>query len=156
MLSVPFQRQLYDYFCGPAAVAMLCAWAGVRVSQKRVARLAGTSASTGTSHAGIERALHAFGLESRTRRKATLHDINHALASKRPILINYLETKERVGHYAIVIGATPKHIILNDPWHGARYRLTRLNLKHHWHNQARTSYGWMLELAKTKQHRRSS
>jgi len=66
--------------CGPASLKMVMNYYGVSVSEKEIARVAGSTRERGTSIRGLIRAARRFGFKAIFRKDASLKD-NEGISS---------------------------------------------------------------------------
>src|SRR3989344_2310259 len=134
MLKIPYQKQENDYYCGPAVLSSLLGYFGKNLSQKEIAKLTKTKPPPhGTENHEMAKMSKKFGFYSKAKRNATIKDIEQIL-KKYPVIINYIEPEEDVGHFAIVLELTKNSIILSDPWHGPKFKITQEEFLKRWHN----------------------
>ncbi|MDE1924642.1 MAG: C39 family peptidase [Patescibacteria group bacterium] len=114
-MRIPHAHQINNYYCGPAILQMVLAAHGMRQTQKKLAKLAGTNSRIGTSTRGMIQALDSFNLEVASGNKKNLADIRQELAKGSIIIVAYTELHWQWGHYAIVLGYKGKNIHLLDP-----------------------------------------
>jgi predicted double-glycine peptidase len=135
LLGVPFRSQhdpdgdQHKSDCGPACVAMLLEYAGVRVDINTLAREAGMSTTKRyTLPADLIRAANLHGLKIERRTDCTIDMLRSAIALHCPpiVLIHYgsLGTlrQDRAwngGHWVVVVGVSDDTIYVHDPdWQG--------------------------------------
>jgi ABC-type bacteriocin/lantibiotic exporter with double-glycine peptidase domain len=87
----------------------------IRTTQRKVAQLADTNKTTGTSTKGIVSALGHFGLRVVAMNGRTLTDIRRALARGTRVVVCYTEPYLDSGHYAVVAGFQGGKILLLSP-----------------------------------------
>src|SRR5688572_10479966 len=101
MPQLPYQRQINEWYCGPAVLQMVLGGFGVRASQERLARMSGTNAKHGTPRAGLVRTLRAEGFRVRARHGRTLTEVEKAVADGKTVVVLYVEKEADEAHYAI-------------------------------------------------------
>jgi len=146
LLSVPFFRQNTWHTCGPACLKMLFAFHNHRISEDAIARQAHTSQKTGTARRALLRAARLHGFTCTMSSNALWRDVVTNLRRGNPVLINYREPSEDVGHYALVIGMHGRDVLLHDPHNGRKFRIPLRELKRRWlgHRTDRKDRGWMM------------
>ena len=134
MVDVPYRSQwdadggLSRGDCGPACIAMLLEWRGVKVSIDDITR----ETSMGPTNAGqLIAAAAKHGLRITRLSDVTLADVERDIESGKPLvaLVNYADfgdrrqdTKYTGLHWVIVVGYDRQNVYLNDPdyWSGRR------------------------------------
>lgn len=139
-LSLPFVRQANDYFCGPATLAMIFASAGLSRSQQQIAQLLQTRPDYGTRRGAIVRVARSAGFHVKAWRNASLDQLKKCLSRGIPVLVNYRETEENIGHFAIVTGFEKGRILLHDPWHGKFISLSEDEFVRRWYGKHRWTH----------------
>jgi len=142
MLRVPHHRQINEWTCGPASMAMALGAFGARASQAALAREAGTNAKRGTTRAGLVRTLRAHGLRATARHGRTLAEIERLRRDGRVVIVLYVETEADEAHYAVFLGLSRGRVLLNDPWHGPRASLARAEFLRRWRGTAKAWTRW--------------
>lgn len=150
-LAVPFFHQDTNFTCGPAALEMVLAYYGVRISEMRLRKKLHTESSpllAGTSHGHLIDLARSLGFFSYANEGAELDEVQLFLHRKMPVLVDYTEPSSDEGHYSVVIGMENDHVILNDPWNGPEFCLTQHRFLERWHDPLTHSRRWMLVLAR--------
>lgn len=113
MLKVkPYKQQ--PGLCGPASLAMVLNFFGVRASENQLARLSGCTPERGVGAHRLVKALNHFGLKGLVKDFATLADIRRYVRKRRiPVIVDWFSTND--GHYSVVVDITRTHIVLQDP-----------------------------------------
>lgn len=137
---MPFYWQQTDWWCGPAMLQMLLKFYGIFRPQAHLARIAGTTKAEGTGMDEVRHVLKQYGIRYRTRMSGTFADIRRVLDTGRPVAVAYVEPEDDESHYAIVVRLTKRDIVMRDPWHGPRFRMTRKAFLPRWRSENR----WML------------
>jgi predicted double-glycine peptidase len=148
MKKIPYFKQQNDYFCGPAVAQMAIGFFMKPPSQNVLAKRMGTTSRTGTSHAALERVIRGAGLRGVETSRVTIAELRRSLSVGNPVIVNYREPEENISHYAVVIAITAFHIFLNDPWHGASFRLSLKWFLPRWVNANHRSVHWMMVVSK--------
>lgn len=160
MLKIPFYRQQTAYTCGPAVLRMALAGLGKRRSEAYLARLCETNARTGTSNFGLMRCLRKLEVEYLTWYRARYVDLQRYVHKGGCVVVDwmpqvvfpyhpeFLPSREfnpaEDSHYAIVVSAGGKFVILQDPVLGRRLRVLRSDFVRAWRDPCSKSYHWML------------
>ncbi len=143
-MRFPHRRQINDWYCGPATLQMILSGFGIRASQEALARTSGTNERHGTPRAGLLRALRAHGLRGSARHGRGLEELDAAVLSGKAVIVLYVEKEADEGHYAVFLGTSRGRVLLNDPWHGARYALKRGEFLKRWRGSAKRWTRWAL------------
>jgi len=147
-IIIPYHKQKRDHYCGPATLQMAFAFFKYRISQSKLAKQAKTNLKTGTSHRGMINAIKINGFQYQTIKGSDFNKISVFLKKHLPIIVNFIEPSHNEGHYAIVVGITKTKIILNDPWNGNNFVMSRNIFFKRWHDSKNTAKKWMLILYK--------
>ena len=142
--DVPFYSQRpNEYSCGPISVQMFVhAITGKRIPRARLVSMCETT-ERGTPVPNLRRALRELGVKHRTQCGASFDDIIRILGeTRKPVMVLYYEPEDDDLHYALCIGLTDRSIILNDPWHGRNFELSRDEFMHRW--KVWNIWQWML------------
>lgn len=143
--NVPFYSQRPNgYWCGPVVAKMLIErLTGSRMTKRALAQRCMTRADRGTPVPNLRTALRDAGIPTRTKVNATLSDVARVMRSTgQPVVLVYREPEDNDEHYALCVGLTRRHIILNDPWHGRRFKMKRREFIRRW--KVWNCWKWML------------
>jgi ABC-type bacteriocin/lantibiotic exporter with double-glycine peptidase domain len=148
MLSVPYRKQAADYLCGPAVMQMVLAFYGKRIDQARLARLLKTSRRYGTARKQLIRIAKKFNLEVQAQHHGTIDALSKYVRKGSPVIVNYIEPTDNEGHYAVVVGFRSGRMILNDPYNGKHFRISKRDFLKRWRGEtpagARSARWWMI------------
>lgn len=122
---------------------MVASFFKVQVTQDEIARIAKTS-ENGTDNEEMLKVLTHVGINAKIVEPATFADIEQCLEEGKVSIVNYIEPKDREGHFAVVVGLNPTHIILHDPWHGPNFKLERQGFFTDWHSETGKHVRWLL------------
>lgn len=115
------------------------------VSIAKLRRVTGVTSEEGTTRRAMANALRHFGFVVSVKQHATLRDIEHALAKKHPIIVNYRDFISNEGHYGVVTGLDAKFVYLNDPLLRANVPVKRAEFLKRWFGSKKSqSSRWML------------
>lgn len=149
MLRVPYYQQVFEYTCGPATLRMVAKFLGKPVGRLQAVRLCKTDADHGTSRSNLIHAARAHGLHVHAHTEGTLKEIRALLSKGIPVIVNYREPEDEVGHYAVVVGVTKHTVVLSDPYHGPRLKLGRREFVRRWYGKhARVHRRWLMAVSK--------
>jgi len=146
-LDVPYAKQSTLYSCGPTSLKMLLAYFGIHAGEDELIHCLQTDEQNGTDHAPIVAELEGRGLHCTHTANASFDDILNALEARLPVLVNYINPHNKYGHFAVVIGATHDHIVLNDPKNGEGFSLKRDEFEELWVDGQGENPRWMLVAA---------
>jgi ABC-type bacteriocin/lantibiotic exporter with double-glycine peptidase domain len=145
-LRIPYRRQKNDYYCGPAVLQMVFAYYGMRIPQPTLAKELKTTRKAGSARAAMKRAAAARGFVLHARSGARIGDIRRKLAKGIPVIVNYVETGNNEGHYAVVTSLSQGRIRMQDPYHGAGFTMDIGHFVGRWHNERKTVRRWMMDV----------
>ena len=123
MLDVPHLRQLRSWSCGPACVRMVLRYFGQDASESDLIEELDCDGRNGTSPERLVQYLRRMGFSVRAG-ILSLQDLQLSASRSRPSIVAYQDwARPRVdyatswdhGHYAIVVGADDRRIMLCDP-----------------------------------------
>src|ERR1043166_6780368 len=124
MMRFPMIHQHDATDCGPAALAMIAARYGKRISLARLRELAGTDRH-GTTLSGLISASQAIGMSAKAVR--AMPDSLDKLDL--PLIAHWREGSRH--HYLVVYKLSPRHVYIADPAYGRR-KLTREQFHKNW------------------------
>lgn len=149
-LDVPFFHQDTDYTCGPTSLQMLLAFFHIRKSEGTLTQQLAVDPSpvvASTTHGHLVSLAREYGFFVYANADATLDELLSFVHKGSPVLIDYDEPSSNEGHYAVVVGTEEGKIILNDPWNGKNFRLTKKSFLNRWHDESTHSRRWLLVLS---------
>ena len=124
---ISLSRQENEYYCGPAVLQAVLGQFSITATQTEIAKIAGTTAETGTSTEGMTRVLEHHGLALDAGERRTPEDIRSALASEKIVIVCWTERHLEEGHYSIVSEVSDEEITLFDP--AEESRQTRMSVE---------------------------
>ncbi len=105
--------------CGPACLQMVLHYFGITTTQKRLAKIAHTNETHGTSIRDMMRTLRSFGFQTLIKRNtSTFDDLRRYVNRLRlPVIVNWYSTfiPPATGHYSVVTHIDRSTITLMDP-----------------------------------------
>lgn len=131
-LRVPFFRQRTEYTCGPRALQMVLAYYGTRVTICALLKICKAKKSTGTERKHLIAAASSFGYRVHAKNDSNISAVCSYVARGIPVIVNYRHISSE-GHYAVVVGCTRTDLILNDPWYGAGWRISKQDFLKRWY-----------------------
>ena len=151
-MNLPFHKQYNTYTCGPACLQMVFEYYGIKRSQHDLAKALKTE-ENGTEHdAMISVPTHA-GLFCYVNNNSSVEEIEHFLSLGIPIIVHFIEPTDEEAHYAVIKRIRTsflfkrKKIILNDPWNGEDFKLSRKEFEKRWHDEKNIYKNWILALS---------
>lgn len=148
-LTLPFKKQHTEYSCGPASLEMVLAFLGDKKSEKFLIKKAHTNEETGTKHKWMIETSVNEGFYCHVNSYSTIYEIKHFLLLGYPVIVDYTEPSEDIGHYAVIIGYKNGNLIMNDPWNGKDFIISEDEFLERWHDDTTNSTGWMMVISKT-------
>lgn len=112
MLKVkPFRQK--TSFCGPASLKMVLDHYGLKVQERILGKIAGCSATHGTSAKRLLDAAREFGFHGIIKNSADLKDIRGYIKKGIPVIVQWFSVDE--GHYSVAVDIDSENIYLQDP-----------------------------------------
>lgn len=145
-LDVPFFRQHTNYSCGPASLKMVLQYYGIHKSEDELYTMTKLT-EDGTVHGRMIRAANKCGLHVFVDKNTSIDALKYHIDEGTPVIVNFLEPKYDEGHYAVVIGYDHGNIILNDPLHGAEFRISFHDFESRWRGEFETAKRWMMAVS---------
>jgi predicted double-glycine peptidase len=136
-IKIPYFKQDTNYSCGAASVQMILRFFGIIKSEEDLIKELKTEKEDGTSHEEIIKIIRQNNLFCYVNDNSNFDEIKMYLNKNLPVLVNYIETDDDEGHYAVVVGINEEKIILNDPWHGEDFELNISKFENRWQNSKR-------------------
>lgn len=148
-LPVPFYRQKMDHTCGPRALQMVLAYYGKRPQLRVLLKACRTRKRTGTERENLVSAATSFGFEVSAKSGSKLSELCRTVRNGTPVIVNYRHIPSE-GHYAVVTGCNKTHVIMNDPWYGKGFRISKKGFLKRWHGYHVTQHArWMMIVRRT-------
>ncbi|ULB33600.1 MULTISPECIES: peptidase domain-containing ABC transporter [Proteiniphilum] len=113
--------------CGPACLASICAYHGLRYPIAKIRQYAYTD-QKGTNLLGLIEVSKRLGLEARGVRGDYDTLIQHGVFPA----IAHIVVKKALHHFVVIYKATPTHIHVMDPKDGKMHKLTREAFEEEW------------------------
>lgn len=114
-------------FCGPASLASLFRYYGIRKSEAAVAKICRASRRDGTSFKKMKRCVQRFGFEPVISKNTSWSKLQRTVSGGTPVIVNwysdYIPPEE--GHYSVAFRVTAKTIWLMDPELGGVRKLPK-------------------------------
>ncbi len=151
-LKVPYYKQEKFYSCGPAALRMVFAYYGKRVSEWEIIEAVRTPNSIGTDNHMLIEAARKFGFRAWAGNNLTIADIKKFVDKGLPPIVNYKEPREGVPHFGVAVGYNDKQLLIHDPDHAPYDKISFRQFLPRWHDHARTKryHRWAVVISKPK------
>ena len=122
---------------------MLLAFHGMHRSEAVLSRALRTDNLRGTNRACMVAVARAEGFRVRAR-GMTLIDLRRHVSVGEPVIVNYIEPSDEVGHFAVVASCDATNITLADPWNGEHLVLPVREFSRRWlgYKTRDTRKGW--------------
>lgn len=130
VLNVPYFKQERDYSCGPASLRMLLAFHAIVKTEEELRELAKTSFS-GTCNDVLAETASRFRM-CIVHSNFSLQGLFQCLSQNIPVLVNFINPTNEQGHFAVAVGYTETHVILNDPQNGKEYTIEHAEFERRW------------------------
>lgn len=126
--------------CGPASLKIVADYFGIQASEKKLARLCKSNKIIGTTGENLLKGARTIGLHGRIINNSNFDTIQKWLKKGVPIVVDWMSpgqsrpprSRMAGGHYSVVVGLTPTHIVLEDPGLGSRRRIKRTDFMSVW------------------------
>mgnify|MGYP001581840735 FL=1 len=145
-MIIPAYKQKKKHTCGPAALRMLLAVIGVRKSEESLAKLLKTTKARGTYNTNFENAAKKLGLDSISKKNASLSDLRRL--KDYLIILNYIDPEWNVGHYAILRKIDSKYLHVIDPSDGLKKRYLIKDFRKIWRSEFGNFKRWFFAAKK--------
>lgn len=124
---------------------MLLSFHGVRRSEAALARALRTTEARGTNRADLMRVARTEGLRVKAG-GMTLAELRAATAGCGPVIVNYVEPHEDIGHFAVALAVSDRTVTMADPWHGEAFELPLGEFSRRWlgYKTRNATKGWGL------------
>ncbi|MBI3120598.1 MAG: C39 family peptidase [Candidatus Kerfeldbacteria bacterium] len=149
MLNVPFFSQETEFFCGPACVQMILAAFSVSAQQEELASLLHTTRD-GTLTRNIPETIKRFGLSVIVECPSTIQLLKQHLINDCVVMVNFIEPRENLGHYIIVVEASTSHLVYHDPEAGPNQQMLISEFMPRWQAESEPVKQWLLAVEKRK------
>ena len=147
-LTLRYNRQQTDYSCGPASLKMVLRFFGDKKSEKYLIKKAHTDKITGTKHKWMIKTAISQGFYCYANSNSSPHEIKHFLMLGLPVIIDYTEPSQNIGHYSVIIGYKKDKFIMNDPWNGKNFLISEKKMIDLWHDSITKSNKWIMVISK--------
>jgi predicted double-glycine peptidase len=149
-INLPFNRQINDYYCGPASLQMVFGFLGLNKNQSDLAFLMNTKEDVGTRKSKMVDAVSAHDLHYCEMYNASIRDVSELVSLKVPTVVNFIEPSENDSHYAVIVGMDKKNIILADPWNGNNFQFSKKDFLSRWYGHEDGKKRWLLAVYNKK------
>jgi len=138
---------------GPASLSSLLYFYGVKMSERELASLCGSSKGYGTEPDDMLRVLKNLGFKAKAKADGTWSEIKKLVLDGTPVLVNWESDspKPKDNHYSLVYNVTPETVHMMDPEIGGYRRLGKERFMGLWHSTSisgKKSTRWYLYIAK--------
>lgn len=143
-LDIPYYPQDTPHTCGPASLQMVLSYFNLVRTQTDLALESKTDADRGTDNKNMITVARRAGLYCYANTNARLAELKWFINRHLAVIVNFIEPTEDEGHYAVVAGYDAKGIILNDPWNGKDFRLSKKTFLKRWQNSTGRKKRWLM------------
>lgn len=111
-------------FCGPAALAMVLDYFGVRKTMKELEKRTGCTAEKGVEGEKLVGVAKEYGLTGFVKDEAGIRDLREYVTKRKiPVIVDWFSADD--GHYCVVVDVGRKYVYLLDPEIG---KVRKMNL----------------------------
>jgi ABC-type bacteriocin/lantibiotic exporter with double-glycine peptidase domain len=131
----PMKSQESSGWCGPACVQEVLERKGIKVGQRELSKIMGTTDEFGTSHEQMVEGLKHFNLEVEATTDKDLDSLNQHIKKGDLVILNWMSgpNQDEDGHYSIMEGCNKKLIAINNPdWMGSYNIIRRQDFEDIW------------------------
>jgi len=153
-LRLPYFKQKNELLCGPTSIQMVLSFFGVKKTAENILKKSGVSLSElkkiGLASDKMARLINQYGLHGYAKNQATLKEIKYFIRLGLPTIVNYIEPSSDSGHYAVVVGFSPrsKKIILHDPLNGKNFKILEKEFLKRWRSGYNHYRRWLMVVSK--------
>jgi len=137
MKRSPYFRQETDFSCGPAVMRMMLAGIGIRISEKKLAGLLGTTAKDGTGQKAFPMLAERLGLSYAVGRKSSLEELGRMQKQGYFVIVYFFCGQEKEFHYAVLKRLGKSRVFLADPCLGPGHSIGRKEFERDWRSDLR-------------------
>jgi len=139
--------------CGPASLSSLLDFYGVKMSERELASLCGSSKAYGTEPEDMLRVLKNLGFKAKAKPNGTWAELKKLVSEGTPVLVNWWSdfSSPADGHYSLVYNVTPETIYLMDPEIGGYRHMGKERFMSQWYDYYLTgkkNTRWYMYIAK--------
>jgi ABC-type bacteriocin/lantibiotic exporter with double-glycine peptidase domain len=123
-------------FCGPASLAILLDFYGVKMSQRQLGDLCGTTSKYGTEPEMLLEALSKLGFSPIASEHGSWETLKDLIDRDIPVLVNWWSDYDEPadGHYSVVYKMTDSSIYIMDPELGGSRRMSKSKFLKNWYD----------------------
>lgn len=138
-----------ESFCGPASLSSLLDFYGVKMGEREIGFLCGTTLEEGTSPEALVNFLERIGFKVVSNTHGSWKDLQKLTEKGKPVLVNWWSDYEYPpdGHYSLAYKVTDKSIFLMDPELGGYRRMSKKRFQNLWYDylpDGRKNLRWYL------------
>ena len=123
-------------FCGPASLACLLDFYGIKMSQRELGNLCRTTSKYGTEPEMLTETLAKLGFSPVAKEHGSWETLKKLIDKSTPVVVNwwsdYREPAD--GHYSVVYKMTDTSIYLMDPELGGPRRIAKSTFLKNWYD----------------------
>ncbi len=149
-LDVPYFKQDKIYSCGAATLQMVFKYFGVFKSEQEISGKLGISSDKGVNNEQMRKVAQDYGFYCYVNEDAPFEEILEYLNLNLPVIVNFIEPTYNEGHYAVAVGFEDENLILNDPWNGQGFKISRENFEQNWRSEHSRNHRWLLVISTEK------
>ena len=140
-------------FCGPASLVSLLGYYNIKMSEKELGELCGTSEKYGTEPEAVLNTLKKLGFNALAKQFGTWDELKGLIDRGTPVIIDWWSDygAPADGHYSVVYKMTDKTISMMDPEIGGFRKMTKAKFMRQWYdfyNDGSKNTRWYLYIKK--------
>jgi ABC-type bacteriocin/lantibiotic exporter with double-glycine peptidase domain len=122
--------------CGPACLSSLLQFYGVKMSERELIKLCGSSKDLGTEPGALIETLEKLGFPTITKENGTWAELKSLVTHGTPVLVNWWSDFEKPadGHYSLVYKVSDTRIFFMDPELGGFRRMGKERFMRQWYD----------------------
>lgn len=150
-ISFPHIYQPNSYTCWPTSVKMLLEYYGVHATIPSLAESLACHPQRGVENDMICHEFLGRGFTLSSQKNNSLQSLYTAVSHGHPVLVNYYNHREQVGHFAVVRGFSLEENILSlaDPRFWSDHRISFQDFESSWHDSTWRIRNWAMILQDT-------
>ena len=126
---------------------MVFGYYGLVEAEKDIIEEVPLTKERGIANEDMRRTVEKHGLYCHTEEDSSFEKILEFLNKSFPVIVNFIEPSDGDGHYAVVVGYENGELILNDPWNGEGFRMSREEFESSWRSGYEKRRRWFMAVS---------